>query len=109
MRVGLMSRAVLSPPVDLSESSYSHAQDKLLEMMSKATWFSDPKYRHGSAFYSLRVPSQGMGLALVLRMHENFYIEPSCTYGEDEWSLHARIWDDKAREFTELAVWSAGA
>lgn len=90
---------------DLSDASLNHAIDILNKEYNDLKWHST----HVSAYETLRIPSQLMGFAWVLRVNNRFHIEPSFTYGTDEWSYHKRAFNTDTKVFDELIVWSSGA
>lgn len=95
----------LEVPADLVEASFHDAFDILIKESIDRDWHST----HGLVYDVLRIPSQLMGVALVLRVHNIFMIEPSFTYDKDEWSYHRRAFNKNTKEFDELIVWTPGA
>ena len=95
---------------DLSSASLNDARQMLGDLMNEHKWFetSHPR-KFFSIYHVLKVPSQLMGSALILRVEEAFHIEPSFTYNTEEWSYHVKIWNQDSNGYDELIVWSPGA
>ena len=95
---------------DLSETAILNAHDVMLEAKADGGDFgSSSDKEFFSSHKCLRVASQNMGAATVLRLHSDFYIDISFTYSEDEWSLHEKTWNKKTKQYDEIIVWSPGA
>jgi len=88
---------------DLSETSIETAKTIIINKMIKDNLFGDSKFD----WWVLTVPSQNIGTAIILRLHQDFTIDVSCTYNPDEWSLSRKTLVDK--NISTLTVWSPGA
>jgi len=95
---------------DLSEASIEDARSMICEEKAGRGHFEDGStHEFFSSYQVLRIASQNMGVALVLRVSSSFSIDPSFTYTADEWSLHDRTFNKKTKEYDEIIIWSPGA
>lgn len=95
---------------DLSEASIEDARSMICEQKAdKGHFKNDSNHEFFSSYQVLRIASQNMGTALILRVSCSFSIEPSFTYSADEWSLHDRTFNKKTKEYDEIIIWSPGA
>ncbi len=86
---------------DLSETSYQDAMGIITEKVISGKLYAEYPW------YVLTVASQNLGMAIVMRMHENFTIDINCSYTPDEWSLTRNGVEGGKK--SSMTVWSAGA
>lgn len=95
---------------DLSEVGFEKARSMIHDEKAKRGHFKNGSDNEFFSNYCyLRVASQNMGQAIVMRVYGEFYIEPSFTYSPDEWSLHEKTWNKKIKKYDEIIIWSSGA
>lgn len=95
----------LSIAADLTSCSFQDALTLITEKAMELGWYKSRIISNKI----LRVPSQLMGIAIMLRVEDHFHIDISFTYGVDEWSLHREKYNGLDKEDDEIIVWSPGA